>query len=310
MAIVPAAHTANRPWKPLAIQSKLTVTGGFTNRTHTLTTLDLHDGGDVVHFVEVTKNAEWFLKSAGGNDTQKGHVKAVTILDKIEVAVQSHIDGNSTGSAVAGDSQDSAEVDPMDMLDDLEHDNTSTSRKPKSKKAKHEIVTVHMSSRPYDPDAPDVAVSVYYSGRNGKKLLVRSDNLPWLLAYAADEVHYQGVSPIAVADEPRRANCAAVAGLNVEWNFQQRTWEAEFVEGHHRGTKRKFSPDLFDTAGRWEKLQRKCGPDADDAFKDTPLLEKQRRARHMLIHWCKAITNDATDAFEAEWDLGSAAVAA
>ena len=293
MSAVPAAHCAARPWKPIVVSHKLSVTGGFTNKPHFVSAIELHDGGGIVNFVEVTKNSEWFLKSAGGNDTQKGHVKRVRILDMLETAVAAE----ATVVQGAGASRDAGDVDPMDALDvhvpaDLP--------KPKKNKKKHEVVTVQMPLRPYDDAAPRVDVSVYFSGKNGKKLLVRSDHIPWLMAYAADEIHHQGVAPAAVAAPARPANCTAVADLNVEWNFQSTAWEAEFIGGPHRGVKRRFSPQLFSNSARWERVVQA----------DAPVDEKKSCAKRMVIDWCKSIVTGDVANFESEWDLGPPAAAA
>ena len=82
---------------------------------------------------------------------------------------------------------------------------------------------------------------------------MRCDDLHWLIAYAADELHFQGVVCDGRGDiYNKSANCPAVADLNVEWDFQSKTWRAEFVDGEFRGQEKCFSPSER-TGARWEK---------------------------------------------------------
>ena len=86
------------------------------------------------------------------------------------------------------------------------------------------------------------------------KLFLLVGNLDWLLAYAADELHFQGVKRESPEREPRKpANCAAVADLRLQWDFGSKTWEAEFVSGPFEGTTRRFCVEQL-TNKRWSKL--------------------------------------------------------
>ena len=54
-------------------------------------------------------------------------------------------------------------------------------------------------------------------GHTVKKLHLRCDDLDWLIAYAADELHFQGVVCDGRSDiHVKTANCPALADLNVE----------------------------------------------------------------------------------------------
>ena len=91
--------------------------------------------------------------------------------------------------------------------------------------------------------------------RNKRNLYLQVDCLDWLLSYAADELHFQGV--VRTNPEPSAkptGNCSAVADLHLEWDFDAKAWEAEFVAGAFAGRKQRFSfRDL--THARWTKMK-------------------------------------------------------
>ena len=53
--------------------------------------------------------------------------------------------------------------------------------------------------------------------RSHAHLYLRTDCIGWLLAYAADELHHQGVIAPRLVPQSRAGNCTAVAGLRLEW---------------------------------------------------------------------------------------------
>ena len=123
---------------------------------------------------------------------------------------------------------------------------------------------------------------------------MRIDGLDWLLQFAADEQSRQGVKR-ATADEGdvKEANCTAVAGLNMEWDFTSRAWQAEFVEGPLKGTKKRFG--VYDlTKDRVDKMEKAGILQADTNVKD--------KARDVMLIWCDNISK-GNDTFEVEWEL-------
>ena len=201
-------------------------------------------------FVEVNKNSEWFLKLVGGIACHKGGCKAVRILDDLYGEILK-LGGDDQLSAVAGqqppavaeDDNDEDAADPMDLLDgDCDpsyYAAKKENKRPRRKVVRHEIKTVVMPLRPPCADASCTdtkTVMVYYAGSNGRKKYLRCEDLNWLIAYAADELHFQGVVCDGRGDiYNKSANCPAVADLNVEWDSQTKTWRAEFVDGEFRG---------------------------------------------------------------------------
>ena len=105
-------------------------------------------------------------------------------------------------------------------------------------------------------------------------MYVSTTCISWLLAYAADEKFFEGVAR-AEGDEAKEPNCAAVAGLNLEWNFGTRSWKAEFVTGDFAGTNLEFgTSDL--TRSQWAKMVQNGMSGAEGEFKDVPYLKKKQ----------------------------------
>ena len=69
-----------------------------------------------------------------------------------------------------------------------------------------------------------------------RAMYLRTDCIDWLLAYAADEQHYQGI-PRAPPPEQ-----AAVADLpyTISWDFGTFAWKAEILSGDARGATQRF----------------------------------------------------------------------
>ena len=132
---------------------------------------------------------------------------------------------------------------------------------------------------------------------------MRSTDLNWLVAYAADELYFQGVARDQdTAAYVRPPNCPAVADLHLEWDFQRKTWLAEFVDGELRGQKRRFSPAEH-TDTRWAKMQRSSIPCTGSSFDDATRLGKKNAAKELVLLWCGSIIEGDHATFEAAFDL-------
>ena len=99
----------------------------------------VHDGTTWT-FVELTKNAPWFLKAVAGPKTQKGDLKTVTVLTEIRNEFlkacgetpddETAVAESETPAAAPMHASDDG-VDPMDALDEVP-DKVATA-KPKTK---------------------------------------------------------------------------------------------------------------------------------------------------------------------------------
>ena len=173
--------------------------------------------------------------------TNKGDLKTVNVLSEIRAAFHGPLadsDSNTAAvadddSAVAEDSQDTGDIDPMDALVEVD---VKTKAKPKQKKALNRAVVKRlvMPMRPTcagrDGDAHRI-ICVFGKAmgcpNKTTKIYLRADSLDWLLAYAADEKYFKGVERSDPAqseetDSRSRGNCSAVVDLRLKWDFDAR----------------------------------------------------------------------------------------
>ena len=122
-----------------------------------------------------------------------------------------------------------------------------------------------------------------------------------MLAYAADEYFYQGVSRVD-NEEPKEGNSTAVAGLNIEWDFTCDTWVAEFVSGDKCGTVRTLAMKYV-SEKLWERMVEESVPGAEGTFHEASLVSRKRVSRELLELWCSAIADRQGCAFEKFWGL-------
>ena len=236
---------------------------------------------------------------------QKGQCKAVNVLTELDHRLTAQ---HFPSTAVAAESDsppaiDDGDFDPMDALDGDADSSPIKSYKGKyaHKKVRHQILYVRMPLRPpcADPACTDTKqVAIYYAGKTAKKIYVHCDCIDWLLAYAADELYFQSVVDCGNADDTKNANCAAVADLRVEWDFQKKLWQSEFVGGKLRGVKRCFS-HADNTEERWNKLRRASMSTVDASF----AAEKKQVAKEFIVHWCASISRGDHEKFEADWGV-------
>ena len=252
-------------WRPAGLRpGYVNVTGGFNKKLLAAASLQ-YKIGDTNHiFVELDKNADWFLKGVGGPKIKKGDLKPVNVLtairDKFAIASEVEVD-----TAVA----DAVAVDPMNALDEIASPAPTTKAKTRPKQPKRPPRSVvHDVTMPTRPecvgcdDAGTTTICVYRKGdslgirgRAGSQksgLYIRSDFINWLLAYGADELHYQGIKRIYPAPR-QKPEGAAVADFTMSWHFHDKAWDAEFTTGTYTGTTRRIR--LSDVDRHWEELK-------------------------------------------------------
>ena len=201
------------------------------------------------------------------------------------------------------DEEEDTDVDPMEFFNESRLRTRRPNRRSKS--------TIEEVEVPRSPDCVGLGeatkITVYLKGSGQRNLskrpiYLRVDGLDWLLSYAADEHFNQGVKSAAV-DEVivKKANCAAVADLNLEWDSKNLVWQAEFVSGPLKGTTRRFGiSDL--TKDRSNKMEVAGILQADTTSGMTSYSKRKQQARDVLLVWCDAISR-GNDSFEVDWDL-------
>ncbi len=317
---VSAPPTKKGGWQPVStFQGLIGISGGFCRKPLGAQSIEWTSGNKTHRFVEISKNAEWFLKGVGGAKTQKGDLKAVTVLDEIRDKLNSTAadDGRcAEPSAVVGpsavaDGDDDDAPDSMDALDEVPDTPLKATKKaartPQKKTARSMVTELQMPQRPLCVGSAETTTVWMYLKPNNRNIksasiYIRVDCIDWLLAYAADELFYQGVKRDTAADEDLKvANCPAVADVNLEWDFTTHAWEAEFVTGPFQGVTRSFgTADL--TTERLAKLRDEGIGQPEPSSPASALLMKKQLAKEFITLWCEAICNER-DSFATEWGL-------
>ena len=122
-------------------------------------------------------------------------------------------------------------------------------------------------------------------------------HINWLLSKAADEWIFQGVRRFDAAHESEHElECnSEVSGLNLNWDFDTKTWTGTFVSGDHVGTTKHFSSTQL-TKRHWQKLKEMFGSMLKDA---------KKASEKVITLWCQAVVDKTASAFETEWRLAS-----
>lgn len=353
-----SGHNTRGKWKTVKVEQGLVnILGGFGVGFHTAASIDFNVGDDAeTHtYVLLDKNAQWFLKGAGGDKVQKGDVKAVKIIDTIREKIrEACCTTDDVQCTTADDVQcltadgvvDEGVVDPMDALKVRQicaepirngvNGSGTKGKRPRpdiNKKKGDPSMTRSVMRQLVMPTRPECAASAMQAGdttlislwrgpgkaktANNGKLYLRIDCLDWLLSYAADELHFQGIVPsMPDAPQSRLANCEEVSDLFVAWDFTAHAWNASFIDGPFKGTTRRvYYYDV--TAALWVKLQQRMTAGGtlqgvrDGGWKPSRLWEtvtfayasnqqKKAAAKVLVIALCHAVTvgQDAVDEFE------------
>ena len=210
------------------MQNVLNIRGGYNSRGGAAQSIQYKDGDTTLTFVELDKNSEWFLKGVGGPNIQKGDLKAVQAIQFVRDLFTSKAmwaDPAEAAAVAEGQNVGGEEVDPMLECDELADDPPA---KPAKKKPKTRIeasrAVVQELEVPTRPRCADCAhdgtttIRVYRQPANQQKsngnLYLCTDSLDWLLAYAADELLFQGVEREETpAKDSQDGKCSEVAGL-------------------------------------------------------------------------------------------------
>ena len=315
---VSAANGTRGKWHPATVVSGLvSITGGYNTQGMLAQSIEYRMTGSTQVFVLLDKNAHWFLKGVGGGSTGKGELKEVTVMelvrDEFNRKIQEGEDATaaSAGSPAAAAAETQAVVavgdddDPMDQLDDLPTA-AQAPRKPTPKKPDKDAV----SNRRQVPQSIDVPtrpacaglgqqemtrICAYQSNVKGK-FYIRSDCIDWLLAYAADELAYQGVEPSAPEPSAAAANCPDVPDLHLEWDFDAKAWEGTFVAGTLAGTRRVVGVKDINE-GMWRMLRTESKVE-NCCFSKRKPKDIKNAAKSAAILWCAAVASGEERSFQ------------
>ena len=311
-------------WKPVQVfDACIALSGGLSSTGPSMAnSISYQQDGQTRTFVELRKNASWFLKGVAGPRTQKGDLKTVTVVNDIRERLRRSLGAaeddeaeEGAGTIVADPGHDSDEdIGPMDTLDavvDLvPRQRAKGKAKPKKGPPRAQVYQLTMPKRPEcagKDQKETIRIWVYRKPGPPRTatLYLRTDCLDWLLSYAADQHHFQGVER---ADPARSvqdvANCSAVAGLRLTWEFAEKAWDAMFVTGAFQGFQRRVA--LADiTRDLWDKMKSQSFVDV--YWVNATLAQRKLFAKTLITLWCDAITRGGEEAFKTEWGVGESA---
>jgi len=305
-------------WKKTNVSENLvTISGGLNKTKFTVKSMPIAMGRMTFRFLQLDKNADWFLKGVGGGKCQKGDLKYVNVIEAIRVKFNQGEDFDDDGPAVAAKSAVAEKNDACAATDDDESYDPTEPQMVKSLKhrAKRSLVkSLKMPNKPpcvASDDANDTSTVVVY--RNCQKcnfaaFYLRTDGLDWLLSYAADELYFQAVPQTvetAVAGMIS-ANCPEVPDLHLAWDFQTRAWKGEFISGTFVGVTRIFG--TADLTAQRLSLMRDAGIGEKAEGKAWDYLIAKHRAKAVITLWCQVIANGTSNTpsigdFEKKWGL-------
>ena len=296
----PIAADATK-WCDVSIKdAQITIKGGFNAKGELAESIQYKCDNNETHtFVALHKESIWFVKGVGG--ARKGDLKAVNVLTMIRHKLGDRdfqsVDSDTRPAVAGSDSQgsaDAAEYDPMDEMIALDSVAEAVSIKTANKKRKVDRASVQELQVPTRPQCVGTAsqgettIFVYTPPTNKNRVPhLRVDCIPWLLAYAADELACQGVSCGDAASEstPKKANCA-IENVHVEWNFDSKMWDATFVGGHAQGEFLQFGPNDV-TPALLKKLRvLEC---ANGWYSKSSSSSNKNAAKEYVLIWCKAL---------------------
>ena len=306
-------------WKPVQVfDTCIALSGGLSSKGPSIANSIIYmQDGQSRTFVELSKNASWFLKGVAGPSSQKGDLKTVTVVNDIrETLRRSWMEPEDDETAVAADPghDKDEDIDPMDALDAVVEKvprlRAKAKAKPKQGPPRAQVYQVSMPKRPAcagKDQQETIHIWVYRKPGPPRTatLYLRTDCLDWLLSYGADQHHFQGVERADPApSEQDAANCSAVAGLRLTWDFAGKAWDAEFVTGAFQGMKRSVA--LADiTRDLWDTLKSRSAVDGD--WVNSSLPQRKAVAKSLITKWCDAITQGGEEAFKREWGVGDVA---
>ena len=320
-AVAEAAPTPIRPvcanihgakWTDVHVKNaSIVINGGFAgNRENVAESLVFEMDGTAWRFVHLHKHARWLFTAVAGPNTCKGDINQVKVLDLIRNKFLAGESGGTELAAVADDNSGATELaartddtDPMEALDDVDAARNGSPAGPgpcgparQRRRCRLTPMELTMPKRPLcagsEHDATQT-IHVLLKPNGNRQLYLRIDGLEWLLSYAADEHHFQGIVRQVARPTP------AVAEMNlIEWEFNEHHWVATVVGGPAAGTTRHFNPKGL-RFHQWTKMKKLYL--VDSFLSKSNEYSRKMAAKELARLWCGATREGEGQAFEEEW---------
>ena len=249
----------------------------------------------------------WFLKCVAGSEGQKGCLKYVTVTDKLAKLLAQKLQATTVVEEDAEVlAEDDESDDPMLKLDGVEEKADPVKKlvgRPRKRTFRKR--TPREQTRAIDLEMPvhpresghrvDETVKVWVLAiPKVKSLFIRVDCLSWLIAYAADEYYYKGISRAREADDV----VAVAAKTRVEWDFDENHWTAIFCAPD--GCELRMSLTGADIKEKhWLKLSELGKVNGPFCAVTQDGLKSQ--AKVILDMWIEACKTETVEKFASVW---------
>lgn len=277
MAASKPSPAAAETWQGIRVRRAVCVAGGFLARPAAVDTLDVEVSGRMVEVVSVGPQEPWLCEAVAKQAVSKRPLGHASLFGAVRELVRGEPDDEVDTPAVA--------VHSDDKMADLgfDSDDAAELRQPEQKKArvrKAKIQSTNLTRTITVPEVPAVAgcsgqplhagsagnagntFVAHICGRNGKKLYIEMDALPWFVSRLRLEFVGLPAPSSASSESPSPSK------PSVWWDFRDESWCARCGESRIRVAVRArmrpgqdFARLSLDEARKraLEEIKEKCG---------------------------------------------------
>ena len=278
------------------LETQLTFEGGYASQRFPVKSVAVEtlEYGTVT-FVHCEKNAEWILQASCGV-SEKATLKRSTLFAELRKKLVAANAEHARADEAAVADQDAAAVDEDDPMSALRAvavpSKTAKAKKRKytSRRGKNCPRMVTMPARePNKFPHSERTQNVLLLPMSTNALYIRSDDVPWLLTYLADECGpggSQGVRMFDAEDEDEdedNARVCTVDGLDLKWDSTAETLTGTALSGPLEGKVWQMNMANF-TADKWDAVGATRGYGV--SFTGATPLQKRNAAWEYVEQLC------------------------
>ena len=304
------------PWKAAQIlPDHITMELGFSRMAYQAETVSIEVGGLMRRFVHFKKQHTWFVAAVGGPQMRKANMVAVRVIEELNSKVWGCAKGEDVDRSGDQDQdedvpqvQDDEVIDPMERLCPVMPEDRLETPKKKPRRCKESqrshVREIEMPMRPpcVQKGQPEWKQVRFYVGRpQSRALWIDIEDIDWLISYAADEHHYQGVARIEDSEQPAQ-------DYEIEWDYDMKRYDCRINVGPQSGLIVQCDVDTVLTKDVYEKLSE-AHACYDVFWSQTTVSLRKQACRKYLQLWCEATTQGKQSEFEASWGSPSSAKA-
>ena len=300
-------------WKSAnVLTDHIALEAGFSKQAYQAQCATIDYAGREEKFVHVNKHSPWFLAAVGGPNCKRSSLPAVYVIEALQDKMfdtfdKQVVDDADRGRGEYGEHEEGVtedlpgEDDPMLLLGACSPDHQPETpqkckrRKIQTKRPTDLVRAIDMPKRPScaGSECAEIKKVHMYVRPNSKALWIRLDCIDWLVSYAADEHHYQGIS--------RSDSLTAVAAKDyeIEFDYNDKAWDCKINVGVDKGVTLRLCPTQL-TKEMYEKTAASDPTTFDVYFCKTTVTIKRKACREYLRLWALAAVQGSRQDFEDE----------